>query len=398
MLINIKALEAWQIFDGNSEIVIGISDIGINQDHSDLQANIAFNNDEIPDNGIDDDNNGYIDDYKGCNLAHLDDGAGWDNTYHSDSHGTEVAGIASATYSNNRGLAGIGAKTRFFPIKIAPQNEGQLSYSYESIRYAALAELDVLNCSWGSIKDYSPIDQSIIDFAVSKGVVIIASGGNNSQQGITDRHSSVCFPAGYDGVLGVGEVDNIDKVTGESLFGSQVRIVAPGKGNYTTTGSSYGTMGEGSSYSSPVVAGAAALALGKHPNLNPNQVIEFVRQCTDDVSSKNGAYANLLPGRVNLLKVVNTDPMSLAGIRFEDKEFYGKDGKLSLRTVLGETYSLKIKARKLLRRFEKCKIFCFHRLTTLKNAIEVTKEEVLISEIQPTSYLGLNGFRDKNCK
>ncbi len=394
MLVNIKALEAWLIYDGSSDITIGISDIGINQDHPDIENNIAFNTNEIPDNGIDEDNNLRIDDYRGCNLANAEDGIGLDNTYHSDQHGTEVAGIAGATYNNSTGIAGIGGKSKIFPIKIAAQNSGSLNYSYESIRYAALRELDVLNCSWGSVKDFSYIDQSIIDFAVSKGVVIVASAGNASRSEVLDRNSTIFFPAGYDGVLGVGEVNNVDKSTSESMFGSQVRVVAPGMGNYTTSGSSYTQVLEGSSYASPVISGAVALAKGRHPSLNANQLIEFVRQCTDDITSKNGSVANLIPGRINLVKVVTLDPLSLAGIRYEGKQYFSKSGKEQSRILLGETYNLKLKTRNYLGAIKNAR-FVLSQAYDPQNAIEVIKSEVNIDDVNAATYLGLNGFEFK---
>ncbi len=391
MLVNTKALEAWLLYDGDSKIAIGISDVGINQNHPDLKDNIAVNYDEIPNNGIDDDNNGYIDDYLGCNLAHQDDNEGWDNTYHGDQHGTEVAGIAAATYNNNVGIAGIGAKSKYFPIKVAIAGDNNLLYTYESIRYAALSGLDVLNCSWGAVKEYSAIDQSIIDFAVSKGVVIIASGGNASRPEVLDRNSTVFFPAGYDGVLGVGEVNNGDRSTTESMFGRHIRVVAPGQENYTTSNSSYAFMTEGSSYASPVVAGAAALAKGKHPSLNPNQIIEFVRQCTDDVSAKTPSAAKLIPGRINLEKVVTVDPMSFAGIRYEGKQYFNLSGEERTRIETGETYKLKLRTRNYLGGLTNAR-FVLSTAYDPQNAIEVVKDEIVIDQINATSYIGLNGF------
>ncbi len=391
MLINIKALEAWLLYDGDDTITIGISDNGVDQNHPDLKGNIAYNTAEIPDNGIDDDNNGYIDDYAGCNLANQEDGLGWGNTYHKDQHGTEVAGIASATYNNNVGIAGIGAKTKFFPIKTSPSPSNDIIYTYESIRYAALREFDILNCSWGIVKQFSEIDQSIIDYAVSRGVVIIASGGNATVPEVLDRNSSVFFPAGYDGVLGVGEVDNGDKNTSESMFGRHIRVVAPGEGNYSTSGEGYDYVEGGSSFAAPVITGAAALAKGKHPSLTANQIIEFVRQCTDDISAKNSGSAKLIPGRINLEKVVTLDPMSLAGIRYEGKQYYDSKGQEVGRIFMDSSYKMKVRTRNYLAALTNAR-FVLSTAYDPHNAIKVINSEVTLDQVNASSYIGLNGF------
>jgi subtilisin family serine protease len=108
----IKAYDAWEIYSGDSSIVIGISDNGIDQFHPDLRNNIAINNKEIPNNNKDDDNNGFIDDYNGFNLDGGSPEQLWGNTYSPDNHGTLSAGIAGADFNNSIGVAGIGLAPR----------------------------------------------------------------------------------------------------------------------------------------------------------------------------------------------------------------------------------------------------------------------------------------------
>src|SRR5690606_13186136 len=138
-----------------------------------LIGSIWTNPGEIANNGIDDDNNGYIDDYNGYNLAAEDDSRPWGDTYNTQPHGVSVAGILGATVNNGIGIAGIANKCKIFPLKIAPFGSQSLWYGYESIIYAATNGFKVINCSWG-IDVYSDINQSVIDFAVSRDLAVVA--------------------------------------------------------------------------------------------------------------------------------------------------------------------------------------------------------------------------------
>ncbi|MER3329201.1 MAG: S8 family serine peptidase, partial [Candidatus Kapaibacterium sp.] len=143
----INAYEAWEIYSGDSNIVIGISDNGIDQFHTDLRNNIAINNKEIPNNSIDDDNNGFIDDYNGFNLDGAYPGQLWGNTYIEDDHGTLAAGIAGADFNNGVGVAGIGGYSKIFPIRIGAEelDSENTAYGYESMLFAARTGIKVLN-------------------------------------------------------------------------------------------------------------------------------------------------------------------------------------------------------------------------------------------------------------
>jgi subtilisin family serine protease len=200
-LNTIKAFEAWDIYAGDSSIVIGIIDNGFLQNHEDLKENISINRSEIENNGIDDDQNGFMDDYRGVNLAWPNDGTSAGSTYLDyDGHGTSVAGVASAAWNNAKGIAGVGAKCRFFPIKAGKEGSDRVEYGYEGILYGIMRGFPVLNCSWGSANSYSEINQSIIDFAVERNVLIVAGSGN-------DNNRAPVYPASYRGVMSVGETD-----------------------------------------------------------------------------------------------------------------------------------------------------------------------------------------------
>lgn len=317
-LLQIKAPEAWAIWKGDPSLVVAISDNGVKQDHEDIFGNIYINEGEIPNNGKDDDKNGYIDDFQGFNFAGGIESQGWGGTYGSAiDHGTMVAGISSAQFDNKKGIAGVGGKCRLFPIKASGKSADAIEFGNESIIFAAVHGFKVLNLSWGGPRAFSEYEQSVIDFAVANDVAIVAAGGNIGTNGGT-RYDTF-YPAGYFGVLGVGEVDEYDEVTTKtSALGPQVGIMAPGEGNYSTKNSgSYGYVGGGTSFATPIVSGAVALARSKYPQLSAIQSLEFVRQCGDNILDKNFGNADkqLIPLRINLEKVVTINPFSIPAIK-----------------------------------------------------------------------------------
>ena len=339
--------DAWEIERGNPNVVIGISDNGVPQQHSDLINSLYINTDEIPNNDIDDDHNGYIDDYNGYNLSAEYLGESWGNTFNNGvDHGSIVAGIIGATFNNDLGIAGIAANCRIFPIK-AGDNNKNIIFGPESIVFAGVHRFSVLNLSWGYVHPHSQIEQNAVDYAVARGVAIIASGGNVSSSTIYD----VFYPAGYRGVLGVGEVDGSDYIITSSSMSSAVRVLAPGQGNLGTgNNQNYVNAPGGTSFAAPVISGAVALARSKNPNLNPFQAIEFVRQCTDDIKDKNFGYTNLdvVPGRINLLKVVSTDPLSIPAIVPNYYLYYDTKDILTDRFSAGDTVILRIDVTNIL--------------------------------------------------
>lgn len=350
-LLQIKAPEAWEIWKGDPSVVVAISDNGFRQDHEDLTGNIYVNENEIPNNGKDDDNNGYIDDFRGYNFAGAIESQGWGGTFSSSiDHGTMVAGISSAHFDNKKGIAGVGAKCKFFPIKASGKSASSIEYGNESIIFAAVHKFKVLNLSWGGPRAFSELEQSIINYAVANDVAIVAAGGNIGTNGGT-RYDTF-YPAGYFGVLGVGEVDEFDEVTAKtSNLGPQVAIMAPGDGNYSTKNSgSYGYTGGGTSFSTPIVSGAVALARSKYPQLSAIQALEFVRQCGDNILAKNSMNIDkaLIPLRINLYKVVTIDPFSIPAIKPIKYIYKNSQNIVQDRFSAGDTVRLNILARNFL--------------------------------------------------
>ncbi|MCE5305408.1 S8 family serine peptidase [bacterium] len=347
-LDNILPEDAWEIEKGNPNIVIAISDNGVKQSHPDLINSLFINAGEVPNNKIDDDHNGYIDDYNGFNFLGGQDPQGWGNTYNFKiDHGSIIAGIIGATFNNSKGIAGIAGNCKIYPIK-ASDTTIYILYPTESIIFAGVHQFSVLNLSWGGVRPYSEIEQNAVDYAIARGVAIVAAGGN-TDTAVTPYDTF--YPAGCRGVLGVGEVDGDDYIEYNSVMGVPVRIMAPGKGNLGTgNNDNYVNNMGGTSFSAPVISAAVALARSKNPNLNPIQAIEFVRQCTDDIKDKNAGYSDmdLVPGRINLLKVVSTNPMSIPAIVPNAYQYFNTENNLQNRFAKGDTAILKINVTNIL--------------------------------------------------
>ncbi|MEJ5244746.1 MAG: S8/S53 family peptidase [Bacteroidota bacterium] len=391
LFAKIKAIDAYNISTGSPDVVIAISDNGISQNHPDLIDNIAINASEVPDDGIDNDGNGYIDDYIGCNLAWMDDGTQPGSTYHIDSHGTEVAGIASATTNNGIGIAGVGYNCKFFPIKCSPNNSFDgIIYGYQSIIYAAIRGFKVINCSWGGVKPFSVIEQSIIDYAIANDLAIVAAAGN-IRSGISQYEDF--YPGAYRGVLSVGEVDQNDNVTYfTTSLSAGVRLMAPGKGNLTTSGNSYVFVSNGTSYSSPVVAGALGVVRARFPELSARQATEWLRINGDDITDINFSNSKLIPNRINLYNALARNPRSYCALTVEDFYFMNSNNEIVDRFSANDTLRLVLKLKNHLGPADSV-YFNLSLGYALQENIEFINSNVFIPKIYENEELTIDSFK-----
>lgn len=335
----IKAKEAWNIYDGSPSIVVAVIDDGASQDHPDLKDNIAVNTNEIPNNNIDDDGNGYIDDYNGLNFAkEYEDGGQWGNTFNPNDHGNGVTGIVGATANNGIGIAGVGNKCRVFPLKVFTRESQSVRefFGYQALVYAALRGFKVANCSWGVGGNKSPIFQSIIDFCVARDMAIVVAAGNES------TFTEAVYPSSYFGVLGVGETDLSGRVTATSSLGTNLGVMAPGNDSYSISGpSGYAGNLRGTSFASPMVAGVVALIRGKYPELTAMEALEHARNSVDDISSQNPFDAPYIGGSINALKAVSDQPLDKPGIRpLRDPIYRNNKNEKLYSYSIGDTVSM----------------------------------------------------------
>lgn len=304
----IGAYDAWDVAIGADNLLIGISDTGFDLDHEDLTDNLYINEGD-PINGIDDDNNGYVDDYQGWDVADNDNNASF-HTHADRAHGTSVAGMAAATANNGIGVAGLSYNSRYLPIKIAQSSNGSFRNAYESIVYAADMGCDVVNLSWGGTGNFSSIAQDIINYAaIEKNMVVVAAAGN------TDAELDF-YPASYRHVLSVGKSTVTDAKASNATWSYHIDLMAPGQAVLTTTLEDQYEAATGSSFSAPLVAAAAALVKAKFPAFNALQIMEQIRMTSDDiyeVGSNMEYYGMLGKGRLNVFRAVTET--NLASVR-----------------------------------------------------------------------------------
>ncbi|OGX89004.1 S8 family serine peptidase [Hymenobacter coccineus] len=225
-LRQIRAYRAWDVVRGDSTLVIGITDGGVRLTHEDLKDHVQHNYAD-PINGIDDDHDGYVDNFTGWDLANGDNDAGFDVKI---IHGTLAAGVCAATPDNGRGIAGAGFNCRFMPLNIYPNVPGGTFAGFEAIVYAADHGCRVINMSWGGTGGYSKFEQDACTYAaVNRDAVLVAAAGNTN----ADLHF---YPASYEHVISVSGVNERDQKTSSATYSRRIDLVAPGDNILTTYG------------------------------------------------------------------------------------------------------------------------------------------------------------------
>lgn len=329
-LMRIRAPQAWDITRGDTSVVIGIVDTGVELGHPDLAANIwnnpgemglDINNNDKRFNNIDDDANGYIDDWRGWDFGGVDyNNIVPDNnpnpTGSNNNHGTHVAGIASAVTDNAVGVAGTGFRCRLLAVKTSADNDtrgpGGVAYiiaGYQGIAYAALMRATVMNCSWGG-GGGSQFEQDIINYATAQGTLVVAAAGN-------DNSSQAFYPASYANVISVAATTSSDARASFSNYGITVDVSAPGSSILSTLYPSTYANFSGTSMASPFTAGTVALVKSVFPTLTPVQLGEKVRVTCDNINSINPSFVDLLgKGRINAFRAVTESSPSIRAYNF----------------------------------------------------------------------------------
>ena len=386
-LEQIQIEEAWDVTRGDSTIAIAVCDAGVEWSHPDLADNIWENSGETGTdefdrdkrtNGIDDDGNGFVDDWRGWDLVGNPRTVGawqagqWtpDNNPaprrvqvagYRGYHGTWVSGCASPRTDNGTGVAGPGFHTKILPVKCSADSigTGSVVAGYDGIRYAADMGAKIINCSFGGTinPNFTQALQATVDYAYNKGSLIVAASGNEA----THNDRTPVFPANLEHVLSVGATGSSDAPAGFSGYGVSVDVWAPGV-NVTTTqlGGSYVTNGvSGTSFSAPIVSGVAALLMTQHPDWTPDQIAAQLRVTGDKIA--NGGplrYRRLNAARALTVNrdITSDNPNNLPGVGLVRYNITGVENavlngsgdrvtaKLQLRNYLAPTKNLIVEA------------------------------------------------------
>ncbi len=278
----LRMADAWDVVKGEQgDVVIAVVELAMDLGHEDLRGTLWTNPGEVPNNGIDDDANGYVDDVHGWDFRNDSPVATGSASDYLVIHGAAVAGAASAEANNSIGLAGTSWNAKLMPV---------VGYGV-GITYAALNGADIINASYGGF-GYSNTGALIIQSALDEGALVVAAAGNNGLS--VDQFPF--YPANYNSVLNVGGT-----LAGSDVnyynYGRSINVFAAGRDVIVPRpGDAYGR-DNGTSFASPLVAGIAALVKTANPNFSPHQVREQVRLTADNIDAANDASLTGLLGR-----------------------------------------------------------------------------------------------------
>lgn len=293
---DIDAPEAWAISVGSRSVLVGIIDTGVDYTHPDLAANIWSNPKETPNNGIDDDGNGYVDDVRGWDFYGNDN-----NPMDDNNHGTHTAGTVGAVGNNGVGVSGVCQQVSILPLKfLSASGSGATSDAVEAVAYATTLDVTLTSNSWGG-GGYSQSLKDAIDAANAKGILFIAAAGNSGSN--TDAYSN--YPSCYasSNIISVAATDAYDGLAYFSNYGtSTVHLGAPGVNIYSTVPRSSYQYYNGTSMATPHVAGACALLKAVAPGMSGARIKTAILNSVDAVSSLNGKTAT--GGRLNVARAV----------------------------------------------------------------------------------------------
>jgi subtilisin family serine protease len=294
----INSEAAWDISQGSSETVIAVIDAGIYTSHPDLDEKLWENPGEIPGNGLDDDNNGYVDDIHGWNI--IDDNADLsDNT----GHGTQVSGVIGAETNNAQGIAGLCWNCKIMVVKVV-QSGGTANYSdiAAGVAYAANKGAEVINISLGGNSDSITLKTAVANAAQTS--LIVAGAGN-------DNSDLPFYPAAYDDdVLAVAGTTSSDVKVAGSNYGAWVDVCAPGENIMTTFADGTYAQATGTSLASAFASGLAGLLKSQNPSWSTNLLRAHLIKTAVDISGANPGFEDQLgSGRIDAEAALSTQPV-----------------------------------------------------------------------------------------
>ena len=325
---NIEAARAWELTDGSENVVVAVLDGGVDIDHPELAGQLLVNHAEVPGNGIDDDGNGYVDDYLGYDFfGHPDEWQPDPDVSDSDGHGTFVSGIISAAF-DDRGMAGLAPGAQLLAVRVCGGGGCTAAAIVAGVDYALARGADVINMSFGG-PYRNPAIEDAIDRAGAAGVLVVASAGNEGHDN-DDAATPTIFPASYPApnLLSVTSTTESDGFpTGLANYGAAtVDLGAPGEGIRSLHLDAGYANGSGTSFAAPHVAATAALMLSVRPELTPRDVADLLRDSADPVAALDGITVS--GGRLNAYRAAGLATLSDIGssVFFDEALWLHREG------------------------------------------------------------------------
>ncbi len=305
---DIAAPAAWDITTGSTNVVVAVIDTGIRYTHRDLAAQMWQNPGEVPDNGIDDDNNGYVDDVFGIDAIQNTGDPMDDN-----GHGTHVAGIIGAAANDGNPHVGVAWDVKLMACKFLGEDGfGSTSTAIQCIDYAVEHGAKILNNSWGG----GPFSQALFDSiqrARDRGVLFVAAAGNENN----DNDRNPAYPASYqlDNILSVAAVDRMDRLAVFSNYGERsVHLGAPGVEIFSSVANfdaAYEFF-DGTSMAAPHVSGVAALIQSAYPDADLDEIRDRILASTIPIAAL--ARTTSTGGRLNAYQALTVSGEGLLQI------------------------------------------------------------------------------------
>ena len=298
--VDVNALKAWQITKGSRDITIAVIDTGVDYNHPDLAANMWVNPGEIAGDGIDNDNNGYVDDVYGWNAA-----TNTGNPFDGHGHGTHCAGTIGAVHGNG-GVAGVMGDVKIMAVKfLTDSGSGSLVDAIEAIDYATKMDVDLMSNSWGG-GGYTQALFDSIKAASDKGILFVAAAGNST----SNNDVRANYPSNYatENMIAVAAITHQDQLASFSSYGKRtVHIAAPGRNVLSTTPNNGYSVFSGTSMATPHVSGVLGLYLAQEGRRPHAETIE--RMIATSVPSSAYRRTTVSGGRADAYNLLtNTRP------------------------------------------------------------------------------------------
>ncbi len=296
-MTKIAAPTAWELTTGSSAVVVAVIDSGVDYTHPDLAANIYTNSGEVPGNFVDDDSNGFVDDYYGYDFVNSDA-----SPLDDDEHGTHCAGTIGARGNNSTGVTGVNWEVGILPVKVLDANgDGFLSDIAAGIEYAVDRGASVLSMSLSGPSSTGLLDAAIV-YARQQNVLIVAAAGNDG----SDNDVTPSFPSSSTSanILSVAATNSLDQLASFSNYGEvSVDVAAPGVAILSTVPSGLYKNLSGTSMATPHVAGLAALIKSANGSLTYSQIKDIIMASVDERATLRGTTVS--GGRVNAVNAVS---------------------------------------------------------------------------------------------